>query len=188
MLYDQQHKLCFYRDKEKSKPSKENPHGFDYCSFDNRLIAPGDACKAGDHIDQVVEVYCKACGVKLCQYKEVAVKDMTKIVDFRYTQDLMAYRQRPDGVIGLECICGRNDTRLSKDEKSKNPDMFPEWVVSTDKAEATPGDKKSKISYNKVSEVLTKENKDLPKAKKDEITAKIDSAKEALAEKPKVIK
>lgn len=180
MLYDQQHRLCKYRNVEKSKPSKDNPKGFDWCDFDQRLIAPGDACTAGDHIDKVVEINCGACGVKLCQYKETKNGEMNEIVDFRYTENLMAYRPRPDGVIGLECVCGMNDTRLSKREYEQEGGKYPEWIVRTDKAEATPGDPKSKMSYNKISELLTAENSKLPKSKKDEITARINTAKEKI--------
>jgi hypothetical protein len=58
------------------------------------------------------------------------------MVAFRYSSELLAYRRREDGLLGLEAIGGLVDTRLSKKEKEKFPGRFPADIKATTPQEA----------------------------------------------------
>lgn len=132
----------------------QNPMGYDWCDFENAFIPRGAQCSAGDDISELIEISCPKCNRKLCQYKVVPdqkIHDLKAIVDFRFVEEnLLSYRPRPDGVLGLECICGELDTRLARVEKEQNPDNYPPYVPSTTTETAKVGVKKSKLSYNKI--------------------------------------
>jgi hypothetical protein len=56
------------------------------------------------------------------------------MIDLQYSPELWAYRKRADGLLGIESFGA--DTRLSDEEKIKNPDKYPLKVVATSKEEA----------------------------------------------------
>jgi hypothetical protein len=61
-------------------------------------------------------------------------KEGNGIVDLQYSQQLLAYRKRKDGLMGIESPS--IDTRLSVKEKEKHPDKYPLRVKGTDSKEA----------------------------------------------------
>lgn len=105
-------------------------------------------------IDDVYQVKCDECDSLLVEVKLVGkIEDQQggdwKIADFRYSDRLLAYRKRLDGMIGLQCMCG-TDTRLSDVEKRERPELFPKDAKTTKKNTAKWGHKDSKIKYNKI--------------------------------------
>lgn len=83
-------------------------------------------------------VYCKYCGLELIKF--LTEKGMVGLEDgilgLRYTQHLMSYRPRTDGALGLECVCGETDTRISEAEKKAQPEKYANVVKTTTKEEA----------------------------------------------------
>lgn len=61
------------------------------------------------------------------------------MIALQYTQFLMAYRKREDGLLGLESVSGQVDTRLSKFEMEKYPGVFPKHTKTTSAKEAHYG-------------------------------------------------
>jgi hypothetical protein len=142
--------LCKFRDKRKSIPFTDekgrllNPKGLTYCNNEKRWVTPTDPCKCHERKD-ITEyiVNCKKCKRVLARYSVINGEkgEADGIVGFRYTQHLLAYRLRSDKLIGLECVCGNSDTRLSTKEKIAKPNSFPSLVRSSNKNEADFGSK-----------------------------------------------
>jgi len=152
--------LCKFRDKSKSIPFTDdkgrllNPKGLTYCNKEGRWVTPVDPCKC--HLRKDVTEYivsCKKCNRVLARYSVINGEKGSDqgIVGFRYTQYLLAYRMRADKLIGLECICGNSDTRLSVKEKLAKPGVFPHFVKASNASEADFG---SKGKYFKVKNSL----------------------------------
>ena len=80
----------------------------------------------------------------------------------QYTADLMAYRKREDGTLGLESISGLLDTRLSVAEAIKYPKKFPKNVRKTTKEEANFS------NFDKIKEEYEKEKAEKEKKRKAE--------------------
>lgn len=145
--YPPQSYFCRYVDLNKSKPfvdpstgkleNKDNlpfwipadRHLKDLRDFLNQL--------QNLELDEYV-VRCSFCGLELATYFVEKGTNGRKdgILGLKYTQHLLAYRPREDGLLGLECVCGLGDTRLSEYEKSKYPFKFPEKAPSTKEEEA----------------------------------------------------
>lgn len=90
-------------------------------------------------------VSCKNCKRELVKF---SVEDGKKgridgILGLRYSQHLMAYRPREDGLLGLECVCGFSDTRLSTMEKEKYPGKFPTTILHSGENKARFNEPKS---------------------------------------------
>ena len=98
-------------------------------------------------------IYCQYCGLELVSF--LTEKGMVGLQDgilgLKYTQHLMAYRPREDGALGLECICGQTDTRLSTQEKIKYPQKFSGVLKTSSKEEATFNNKNSLLVTEKVT-------------------------------------
>lgn len=98
-------------------------------------------------------VYCKYCGLELVKF--LTEKGMSGVEDgilgLQYTQSLMSYRPREDGTLGLECVCGQTDTRLSTQEKIKYPQKFSGVMKTSNKEEATFNNKNSLLVTEKVT-------------------------------------
>lgn len=146
LAYPPQSYACKYVDLNKSKPyispsgALENRLGLPYWIKAERHIA-----NSQDFVNLVSQletdeflVKCNKCGLTLARY--LIEKNTTGaddgIMKLEYTQHLMAYRPREDGLLGLECICGLADTRLATQEKLKNPLKFPAGVRSSSYNEA----------------------------------------------------
>jgi len=145
--YPPQSYHCRHIDLEKSKPfintltgNLENKEGLPFWKPIERYLANLDdflgQLKNLDLEEYVVK--CKSCGLELVTF--FVEKNTTGredgILGLKYTQHLLAYRPREDGLLGLECVCGYGDTRLSTEEKLKYPDKFPDNVLSTSEDEA----------------------------------------------------
>lgn len=74
------------------------------------------------------------------------------MIAMQYTDHLMAYRKREDGLLGLESISGMVDTRLSVVEALKYPDRFPPAVKKTTKTQANFGSPDGEFSSSRVEE------------------------------------
>lgn len=79
------------------------------------------------------------------------------MVALQYTEHLMSYRMRQDGLLGLESISGKVDTRLSKAEALKTPDLFPAYVNKTTKTQAKFGSEEGEFSPTRADKKVTKE-------------------------------
>lgn len=58
------------------------------------------------------------------------------MIFLQYTKDLLAYRKRDDGLLGIESISGKLDTRLSIAENLKKKGLFPDHIKKTNKKNA----------------------------------------------------
>lgn len=146
LAYPPQSYRCRYIDLNKSKPyinsvgGMENRLGLPYWIKAERHIANQD-----DFIDLVGKLdtdqftlSCKHCGLVLAKF---LIEKNTKgsedgILKLEYTQHLLAYRPREDGLLGFECICGFGDTRLGSQEKLRYPLNFPKHARSSGYNEA----------------------------------------------------
>lgn len=140
--YPLQSYYCRYVDLNKSKPyideltgKLENRNGLAFWKpAERHLTGLDDFLNQLENLelDEYV-VNCSVCGLELITYfvEKNTIGREDGILGLKYTQHLMSYRPRADGLLGLECICGFGDTRLSTQEKIKYPDKFPELAPST---------------------------------------------------------
>jgi len=146
---------CKYIDYTKSRPyvdergALQNINSLPFWLPEKRyLLDENDLEKALQkmELDEYV-IKCKVCGLELATYYVEKGKSGIKdgIVGLKYTQHLLAYRPRADGLLGIECICGYSDTRLSVSDVEKNPDMFPKKAIKTDSEEADFSEDKSNL-------------------------------------------
>ena len=126
---------CRYIDLNKSKPHIDeagklaNRNGLPFWKPANRYIVDVNDfvnLLGNFELDEYV-VKCKVCGLELATYfvEKNTVGSEDGILGLKYTQHLLAYRPRMDGLLGLECICGLVDTRLSTKGKLRYPGRFP---------------------------------------------------------------
>lgn len=151
VAYPPQSYRCKHIDLNKSKPFiapnglLDNRNGLPFCTkIERYLVDSSDLLNFLTSLDlDEYTVNCGSCGLELAKYY---VEKDTKgsqdgILGLRYTQHLMSYRPREDGLLGLECICGEADTRLSDEEKENNPTKFAENALSCGFDEAKFNDK-----------------------------------------------
>jgi hypothetical protein len=151
--YPPQSYLCPFIDLNKSKPYLDdigvlqNKESLPFWSATNTLIRDVEHFKALIAGINKIEykVNCSHCKRELVRFwVEEGKKGRTAgIIGLRFTKHLLSYRPRADGLLGLECICGLGDTRLSSIEKIRNPDLYPDRVpyCSSDEARFNDGKK-----------------------------------------------
>lgn len=131
-----------YIDPKKSLPHKnekgfiENPKGLPFWIPEQRYLT-----NVADYIDVLAELKLvehvindPKTGRPLIRFKTEKGKKAIHsgvlghgMILLEYTPDLLAYRKRENGILGIESISGF-DTRLGKAEYMKNPDKFPSHV------------------------------------------------------------
>lgn len=111
-------KICPFLDKERSKPHLGengvivNPQGLSFCKVKNDWVFPDTPCEGqAKNKGKRHELKCSECGKVIAEVSLTTGKN-PEFYNFVYTDNLLAYRERADGLIGFECVCG-NDTRLS---------------------------------------------------------------------------
>lgn len=139
-----------YIDPKKSLPHKnekgflENSRGLPFWIPEQRYLA-----NENDYINAIVNLDCEVhtvndprTGKPLIRFRvEKGKKGVHNgkigngMIFLEYTPDLLAYRKRENGLLGIESISGF-DTRLGKAEYLKNPDMFPAHIRRTNDKEA----------------------------------------------------
>lgn len=140
-----------YCDPRKSLPHKteagliENPRGLAFWTPEQRYIA-----NIEDYLDLISQLDLVEHEIKDPESQMVLIKFFVEkgksgvwngkigngMIAMQYTEHLMAYRKRDDGLLGLESNSGLLDTRLSKSEKLKKPNVFPSIVPTTNTLEA----------------------------------------------------
>lgn len=98
-------------------------------------------------------VFCNACSRQLVGFfVEKGKKGRDGgILGLHYIEgNLLAYRPREDGLLGLECICGHGDTRVSDVEREREPKKYPDYVPSTDETKARFNTKKALFTATKI--------------------------------------
>jgi hypothetical protein len=129
----------------------ENPHNLPYLEVGEWSGYATNATEYFAIIEQQQTnshtIGCSNCDRVLVRYKVLKneVGRENGIVALEHTQHLMAYRRREDGLLGLECVCGLTDTRLSTQEKIKYPNRFPIGAKSTDAEKARFNESKSEF-------------------------------------------
>lgn len=117
-------KMCPFRDASRSKPHLENgvvinPKGFAFCTAKNDWVEDSTPCEGEETLkgDRYV-IRCLKCNEIVAEVS-ITKDEPKKIYNLVYTSKLLAFRKRPDGMIGLECSCSQ-DTRLAAvgDEKT----------------------------------------------------------------------
>jgi len=141
-----------YIDVNKSKPyldlngMVQNKNGLPFCTKLNRnIVSIEDFINRLEKFDyEEYKILCSKCKREIAViYVEKNTKGINGILAMKYTQHLLAYRCRMDGLLGFECICGGGDTRLGTDEKIKYPSKFPVQVKSSKFNEAKFNEKNS---------------------------------------------
>lgn len=134
-----------YTDPKKSLPHRglsgvlENPKGLPYWIPEQRYLADyEDYLSVIEKIDKdefvIVDPFLDRPIIKYWVEKgKSGVYDGIPgngMIDFQYTEDLMSYRKREDGLLGIESI-SHLDTRLSRSEYLKSPTKYPLGISKT---------------------------------------------------------
>lgn len=159
-----------FLDKVKKLDTKIYFQKIDRFVFDKKKGMWGDRFKPyslEDATETIYEVTCGNCGKPLlfaCIDEDASLK----IISFVYSKDLMAYRARPDYLIGLECTCGY-DTRLSEHKEDKKASIKYQEVL-----EKRLG---NKYLAKQIVETLVKQPKEVAHWNADESKFKLKEVK-----------
>lgn len=121
------HKLCYYRNSEKSKRHNENGQlvnlqNMDYCEYEQDYVTE---CGAGDYQKTVA---CTNCNKVVCSYKAIdGLNPNYQFADFRVTDNLLAYKRR-EMALGLQCVCGNSTLQNTTQDETQFDTQHSKFV------------------------------------------------------------